>query len=140
MHMLAMSYHCVYDFSSHTVVCGHFLMALALVFSLSPRLKGNELFKQGKYAEAAVFYRKGLYYSVFDDSQVRSQEAPTPWCNATLTPLTEYLSLQFNFELHDEHRESVIKTVVPLRLNYALCLLKDDYKPLRKPLPSLDGR
>lgn len=36
----------------------------------SHRLKGNELFKQGKYADAAVLYRKGLYYSVFDDSQV----------------------------------------------------------------------
>ncbi len=51
-----------------------------------------------------------------------------------------FVCVQFNFELHDEHRDSVIKTVVPLRLNYALCLLKDDYKPLRKPLPNLDNR
>jgi tetratricopeptide (TPR) repeat protein len=34
----------------------------------------------------------------------------------------------------------VVKTVVPLRLNYALCLLKDTYEPLRRPLPSLDDR
>ena len=33
--------------------------------------KGNEKFKAGEYAEAAVFYRKGLYYASFDDSQVR---------------------------------------------------------------------
>ena len=32
--------------------------------------KGNEKFKAGEYAEAAVFYRKGLYYASFDDSQV----------------------------------------------------------------------
>ncbi|KAJ1485550.1 hypothetical protein T484DRAFT_1793004 [Baffinella frigidus] len=62
--------------------------------------KGNEKFKAGEYAEAAVFYRKGLYYASFDDSQ-------------------------FNFELHDTHRVQVVAVVVPLKLNYALCLLKD---------------
>ena len=30
--------------------------------------------------------------------------------------------------------------VVPLRLNYALCLLKDSYRPLRPPLPSHQDR
>ncbi len=30
--------------------------------------------------------------------------------------------------------------VVPLRLNYALCLLKDNYRPLRAPLPSHQDR
>mmetsp|Transcript_3051 Transcript_3051/g.6993 ORF Transcript_3051/g.6993 Transcript_3051/m.6993 type:complete len:336 (-) Transcript_3051:227-1234(-) len=79
------------------------------------RLAGNELFKAGKFSEAAVKYRKGLYYAVFDESQ-------------------------FNFELQDEHRLSVVKTVTPLRLNYALCLCKDDYKPLCPPLPDLESR
>ena len=45
----------------------------------TPRLEGNERFKEGKFSEAAVKYRKGLYYSVFDESQ-------------------------FNFELQDDHR------------------------------------
>lgn len=49
------------------------------VTTYARRLQGNELFKEGKYSEAAVKYRKGLYYSVFDDSQ-------------------------FNFELQDDHR------------------------------------
>jgi len=62
-----------------------------------------------------VFYRKGLYYASFDDSQ-------------------------FNFELHDTHRVQVVAVVVPLKLNYALCLLKDTYRPLRRPLPSLENR
>eukprot|EP00283_Hemiselmis_rufescens_P004732 CAMPEP_0173426538 /NCGR_PEP_ID=MMETSP1357-20121228/5974_1 /TAXON_ID=77926 /ORGANISM="Hemiselmis rufescens, Strain PCC563" /LENGTH=328 /DNA_ID=CAMNT_0014390219 /DNA_START=87 /DNA_END=1070 /DNA_ORIENTATION=+ len=79
------------------------------------RLAGNELFKAGKFSEAAVKYRKGLYYAVFDESQ-------------------------FNFELQDDHRLSVVKTVTPLRLNYALCLCKEDYEPLCPPLPSLEGR
>jgi hypothetical protein len=34
----------------------------------------------------------------------------------------------------------VCKVVVPLRLNYALCLLKDNYRPLRAPLPSHQDR
>ena len=56
-----------------------------------------------------------IYYSGFDESQ-------------------------FNFELHDVHREQVCKVIVPLRLNYALCLLKDDYRPLRAPLPAREDR
>lgn len=51
-----------------------------------------------------------------------------------------FIGVQFNFELQDQHRESVVKTVVPLRLNYSLCLLKDDYRPLRLPLPDLEQR
>jgi len=77
--------------------------------------QGNEKFKAGQYSEAAVFYRKGLYYSVFDESQ-------------------------FNFELQDPHRVEVVKIVVPLRLNYALCLLKDTYEPLKPPLPNVDQK
>eukprot|EP00802_Teleaulax_amphioxeia_P021883 Tamp_22276.p1 GENE.Tamp_22276~~Tamp_22276.p1 ORF type:complete len:347 (+),score=101.94 Tamp_22276:2-1042(+) len=79
------------------------------------KTKGNGHFKAGEYAEAAVWYRKGIYYAGFDESQ-------------------------FNFELQDIHREQVCKVVVPLRLNYALCLLKDTYHPLRPPLPSLQDR
>eukprot|EP00960_Hanusia_phi_P051416 760789-Hanusia_phi.AAC.9 len=91
--------------------------------------QGNEKFKAGQYSEAAVFYRKGLYYSVFDESQ-------------------------FNFELQDPHRVEVVKIVVPLRLNYALCLLKvvrsfpaylsdalqDTYEPMKPPLPNVDQK
>eukprot|EP00961_Rhodomonas_salina_P240297 3246923-Rhodomonas_salina.1 len=46
--------------------------------------KGNECFKAKDYSQAAVWYRKGLYYTVFDESQ-------------------------FNFELQDEHRIAVVK-------------------------------
>lgn len=44
--------------------------------------KGNDKFKAGEYSEAAVLYRKGIYYASFDESQ-------------------------FNFELHDPHRVQV---------------------------------
>ena len=37
-------------------------------------LQGNELFKAGKYSEAAVYYRKGLYYAAFDEAQVVMHE------------------------------------------------------------------
>lgn len=77
--------------------------------------KGNECFKAKDYSQAAVWYRKGLYYTVFDESQ-------------------------FNFELQDEHRIAVVKVAVPLHLNYSLCILKDEYRPLRRPLPSLEER
>jgi len=46
------------------------------------KTKGNGHFKAGEYAEAAVWYRKGIYYAGFDESQ-------------------------FNFELQDIHREQV---------------------------------
>ena len=82
---------------------------------LQLKRKGNAHFKAGEFSDAAVCYRKGIYYSGFDESQ-------------------------FNFELHDVHREQVCKVIVPLRLNYALCLLKDGYRPLRAPLPAREDR
>jgi tetratricopeptide (TPR) repeat protein len=61
--------------------------------------RGNELFKIGEYRKALRRYRKGLYYSHFDE-------------------------LQLNFELQDMHRDAVTRIDYPLRLNASACLLQ----------------
>ncbi len=61
--------------------------------------RGNELFKNGEYRRALRRYRKGLYYSHFDE-------------------------LQLNFELQDVHRDAVSRVDYPLRLNASACLLQ----------------
>ena len=62
------------------------------------KARGNELFKNCEYRRALRRYRKGLYYSHFDE-------------------------LQLNFELQDVHREAVTRVDYPLRLNASACLL-----------------
>jgi tetratricopeptide (TPR) repeat protein len=61
--------------------------------------RGNELFKNGEHRRALRRYRKGLYYSHFDE-------------------------LQLNFELQDVHRDAVSRVDYPLRLNACACLLQ----------------
>jgi tetratricopeptide (TPR) repeat protein len=63
------------------------------------KVRGNELFKSGEFRRALRRYRKGLYYSHFDE-------------------------LQLNFELQDVHRETVSRVDHPLRLNASACLLQ----------------
>jgi tetratricopeptide (TPR) repeat protein len=63
------------------------------------KARGNELFKNGEFRRALRRYRKGLYYSHFDE-------------------------LQLNFELQDVHREAVARVDHPLRLNASACLLQ----------------
>jgi tetratricopeptide (TPR) repeat protein len=63
------------------------------------KARGNELFKNGEFRRALRRYRKGLYYSHFDE-------------------------LQLNFELQETHREAVSRVDHPLRLNASACLLQ----------------
>ena len=63
------------------------------------KARGNELFKNGEFRKALRRYRKGLYYSHFDE-------------------------LQMNFELQDLHRDAVTRVDYPLRLNASACLLQ----------------
>ena len=63
------------------------------------KARGNELFKNGEYRKALRRYRKGLYYSHFDE-------------------------MQLNFELQDMHRDAVSRVDYPLRLNASACLLQ----------------
>ena len=121
--------------------------------------KGNGHFKQQQYAEAAVWYRKGIYYSAFDESQFNFELQDIhreQVCNVQQRavclrhhPFPQRLSAaalaSTQHLVRPSHapstcRDQVCKVVVPLRLNYALCLLKDSYRPLRVPLPSLEGR
>ena len=63
------------------------------------KARGNELFKNGEFRRALRRYRKGLYYSHFDE-------------------------LQLNFELQYLHRDAVSRVDHPLRLNASACLLQ----------------